>query len=151
MKIINRKARRDYEILEKYEAGVVLSGAEVKSIRNGRIKLEDAYIRIKENEAFLINCYIAPYKYANNTDYDPSRQRKLLLHKKEIIRIQTKLNESRGLTVIPLSCYNKGKYIKFEIALVRGRKKFEKKKVEKERAVKREIEKEIKDYLKKRG
>lgn len=147
MKIINKKAKRDYEILEKYEAGIVLTGAEVKSVKQGRIKLEDAFVRVKEDGVFLVNSFIAPYSFADNRDYDPRRERRLLLHKKEILRLITKMRGSRGLTVIPLSCYTKRGLIKFEIALARGRKKFEKQRVEKEREIKREIDREIKKYL----
>ena len=147
MKIVNRRARRDFEILERLEAGISLTGPEVKSAKQGRIKLEDAFVKFLDEGAFLINSFIAPYKFADNRDYDPYRQRRLLLHKKEIVRLKTKLAQARGLTVIPLSFYTKGALIKVEIALAKGRKKFEKKSVEKERAIKRAIDKEIKEYL----
>ncbi len=147
MKVVNRKAKRNFEILEKYEAGIVLTGPEVKSAKEGRIKLEDSYVRLREDGAYLVNCFIAPYAFASQENYDPRRERKLLLHKKEILKLRTKIKGGRGLTVVPLSCYNKGALVKLEIALARGRRKFEKKKVEKEREMKREIEREMKEYL----
>lgn len=147
MKVINKKAKREYEILETYEAGIVLTGPEVKSVKQGRIKLEDSYVRVKDNGVILINCFIAPYPYADNSDYDPRRERRLLLHKKEITRLITKIRSAQGLTVIPLSCYTKGSLIKLEIALARGRRKFEKKSVEKQREIEREIDREIKRYV----
>ena len=147
MRVINKRAKREYEILEKYEAGIILQGWEVKSIRERRIKLENSYVREKEDGFYLIGCVIAPYKYARSSECDPQRDRKLLLNKKEIKRIKIKLQSSRGLTIVPLSCYTKGSLIKLEIALARGRKKFEKKKLEKEKRRIREIEREIKEYV----
>lgn len=149
MKIINRRARRDFTILEKLEAGIVLTGPEVKSVREGRVKLDEAFVKLKDDGAYLINSFIASYKFADAKDYDAYRPRKLLLHKKEIVRLKTKLSQIKGLTIIPLSLYTKGSLIKLEIALAKGRKKFEKKKLEKEKAIKRVIDKEIKEYLKK--
>ncbi len=148
MKIHNRKFRRQYQEIERYEAGIVLSGAEVKSIRQGRIKLEDAYVKILEGQAYLINAQIPLYQYAQIFNYNPSRRRKLLLHRRELIRLKTKMASSPGLTLIPVSCYNKGRLIKIEIALAKGRKEIEKRQLEKRRVVKREQEREAKDYLK---
>lgn len=149
MKIFNRKLNRDFKVLGKYEAGIVLSGPEVKSIKSGRVKLEDAYIKILGSEAYLINAHIPLYQYARSENYQPTRSRKILLHKKELIRLKTKLQSARGLTIIPISCYNKGNLIKLEIGLVKGRKKIEKKKLEKEKDLEREQAREIKEYLKK--
>lgn len=148
MKIYNRKFRRQYQEIERYEAGIVLSGAEVKSIRQGRIKLEDAYVKILEGQAYLINAQIPLYQYAQIFNYDPSRRRKLLFHKRELIHLKTKMASSAGLTLIPISCYNKGRLIKMEIALAKGRKDIEKRQLEKRRVVEREQEREVKDYLK---
>ncbi len=147
MKVINRRAGRDFEILEKFEAGISLTGPEVKSTKQGRVKLEEAFVKFSDEGVVLINSFIAPYKFADNRDYDPYRPRRLLLHKKEIVRLKTKLAQARGLTVIPLSIYTKGALIKVEIALAKGKKKFEKKGVEKARAIKRAIDREIKEYL----
>lgn len=147
MKIINRKFHREYYELEKYEVGIVLSGAEVKSIRKGRLQLEDAFVKIVGNEAFLINAQIPLYEYAKISEYDLKRSRKLLLHKKELLRLKTKIAGGGSLTLAPLSCYNKGKLIKLEIALVKGRKDVEKRRLEKKRDIVRNEKKEAKEYM----
>ncbi|MGB9911513.1 MAG: SsrA-binding protein SmpB [Microgenomates group bacterium] len=145
MKIINRRAVYDYEILEKLEAGIALTGSEVKSIKTGHLDLNEAFIKIKEGEAWLFNAHIYPYKFAFlKEEYDPRRPRKLLLHKKEILKLAQK-TASSGLTIIPLSCYTKNGKIKLEIALAKGRKKYQKKELLK----KREVEKEIEESLRK--
>lgn len=148
MKIFNRKFRRDYQEVEKYEVGIALTGAEVKSVRAGRIKLEDSFVKILGSEVYLLNAQIPIYEYARPQEYDLRRTRKLLLHKNEIIRLKTKLASAGGLTIVPVSCYNKAGLIKLEIALAKGRKSLEKKKLEKARDVKREQEREVKEYLK---
>lgn len=148
MKIFNRKFRREYQELERYEAGIVLSGAEVKSVRAGRLKLEDSFVRILGSEAYLINAEIPVYEYARPQGYDLKRTRKLLLHKKEIIRLKTKISSHSGLTVAPISCYNKDSLIKLQIALAKARKELGKKKLEKDRAIRRQEEREAKEYLK---
>lgn len=148
MKIINKYINRQYAILEKYEAGIVLTGAEVKSVRKGNIQFKNAFVKIMEDGAVLINCEIPIYKFARPENYDPRRTRKLLLRKSELIRLKTKLLAGGNLTIIPLSCYTKRALIKLEIALCKGKKTWEKKKVEKERDVERQEEKEIKEYIK---
>lgn len=148
MKIVNRKFHREYEELEKLEAGIVLSGAEVKSIRDGSLKLDDAYVKIMGGEAFLINADVPIYKFTRPTGYDSRMSRKLLLHKKELLRLQVKLQSGGNLTIAPVSCYNKGRHIKLEIALVKGRKDIEKRKLEKSRDMEREAKREVKEYLK---
>lgn len=148
MRIVNRKYNREYAALEKFEAGIVLSGAEVKSVREEQIKIDDAFVKIIGDEAFLINAEIQIYKFARPHGYDPRRSRKLLLHRKELLRIQTKLAASKGLTVAPLACYNKGHLIKMEIALSKGKTDVEKRRHEKARDVARAIDKEIKEYEK---
>src|SRR3989338_3624212 len=111
----NRKARFDYEILEKYEAGIELLGTEVKSIRGGRMSLEGSFVIIRGGEAFLINSNIPPYQAANSKDdYDPLRNRKLILTKKEIRELATS-EKNKSLTIVPISVYNKGRKIKVEI------------------------------------
>lgn len=147
MKIINKRFYRDYEEIESYEAGIVLTGAEVKSVKSGGLKLEDSYIKILSDGPYLINSNIPKYKFDSNQKYNPTRSRKLLLKKKEILRIAVKM-KSAGLTIAPKSCYNKGDLLKLEIALVRGRKDREKRKLKKERDIKREEERKIKEYLK---
>ncbi len=139
----NRKAYRDYEILDEIEAGIQLEGAEVKSIKNGAISLKDSFVKFENGEAFLLNTYIAPYKYAGKIGHEPERKRKLLLKKRELKRLIGKVKE-KGLTAIPLKVYSKGKWIKVLIALVKGRKKYEKRQIIKEREMKREIERELK-------
>ncbi len=147
MKIINRKFHHDYQEIEKYEAGIVLSGAEVKSVKAGRMRLENAFVKIIGSEVYLINAEISIYQHACPNGYDPHRTRKLLLHKKEILRLKTKLSSGSGLTISPVSCYNKHNKIKLAIALAKGRKDLEKRKREKEKDKKRDEEREVKEYL----
>lgn len=149
MKIVNRKFHREYQELEKYEAGIVLMGSEVKSVKEKSLKLEDAFVRIIGNEAFLINADIPIYHYTRPANYDSKRTRKLLLHKKEILKLQIKLASGGNLTVAPLSCYNKGTMLKLEIALAKGRKDMEKKKLVKQRDIVLEQKRELKEYMKK--
>jgi len=147
MKIVNRKFHRNYREIQKYEAGIVLTGAEVKSIRSGRLRIDDAFVRIVGSEAYLINADIPIYEYARNDTYESKRTRKLLLHKKELLKLKVKM-ASAGLTLAPVSCYNKGPLIKIEVALVKGRKDIEKRKLEKRRDIKIREEREIKEYVK---
>lgn len=148
MKIINRKFNRNYKEIESIEAGIVLTGGEVKSIRLRRINLDDSFIRIMEDgNAYLINADIPIYEFSRSQNYNPKRTRKLLLHKKELIRLKTKIHGS-GLTLAPKSCYNKGSLIKLEIALVKGRKNIEKRKLEKQKDIKIREEREIKEFIK---
>lgn len=139
----NRKAYSDYDVLEKYEAGAQLAGSEVKSIREGHINLKDSYILIKGQEAFLFNCHISPYTYANLQNHEPTRTRKLLLHSHEIKRLMGKIKE-RGLTVVPLRVYFKGKHIKVEIALAKGKKIWGKKEEKRRKDVDREVQSALK-------
>lgn len=140
----NRKVYFDYEIIEKYECGIELLGNEVKSVRGGRVSLDGSFIIIRGNEAFLINATIQPYQVNNTSkDYDPVRNRKLLLTKKEITElIATEKNKS--LTIVPLSMYNKGRKIKVEIALVKGKKQHDKRETTKKRETDRELRREYK-------
>lgn len=147
MKIINRKFHREYSEVEAIEAGISLYGSEVKSIRKGGLKLDDSYVKIMDKGAFLINAQIPIYEYAKIEGYDPKRSRKLLLHKKELLRLRTKIT-SGGLTIAAKSCYNKGPLIKLEIVLVKGRKDIEKRKLEKNRDIKRNEKREVKEYMK---
>src|SRR5687767_2294839 len=117
----NRKAYADFDILEKFEAGIKLTGSEVKSIRDGKVNLKDSYALVKQEEALLFNCHISPYNFAHQFNHEPTRTRKLLLHKREIHRLMGKVKE-RGLTIVPLRVYFKGKHIKVEIALAKGKK-----------------------------
>ncbi|HQF56904.1 MAG TPA: SsrA-binding protein SmpB [Candidatus Magasanikbacteria bacterium] len=143
----NKKARFDYEIIETYEAGLVLSGNEVKSIRNGNISLKGGFITFHNQDAFLTNVHIPRYKYAGNLlNYDPERSRKLLLKKKEISYLRGKSQE-KGLTIVPLTIYNKGRHIKIEIAVVKGKKKYDKRESIKKREVNRELQRKMKSII----
>jgi SsrA-binding protein len=142
--IRNRKARFDFEILEEFEAGIVLSGAEVKSIRSGKGKLDGAYVIVRGGEAFLVGASVSPYQVANTPkDYDPERPRKLLFSKKELARLENQ-TETAGLTAVALSFYNKGGKIKLSVAIARGKKKHDKRESIKERDTKRDIERTLK-------
>jgi len=145
MKVVarNRKAFHDYAIEDKVEAGIVLSGTEVKSLRQGRANLRDSYVVIKEGEAFILNCHISPYSHGNISNHEPLRTRKLLLHKKEIERLTGKAVQ-KGYSLIPLSIYFKGPYAKVEVGLARGKKLFEKREVIKEKEARREIDRALK-------
>lgn len=137
----NRKARFNYEILEKYETGIELLGTEVKTVRGGQMSLEGAFVIVRGGEVFLINANIPPYQVKNAPkDYDPLRNRKLLLTKKEINELSK--NEKTNLTIVPLSVYNKNRKIKLEIALVKGKKKFDKRETLKKRDTDRELRRE---------
>jgi len=140
----NKKATFNYEILEKFNAGIELLGFEVKSVKNKNGSLEGSHITVRGNEVFLLNSKIPPYQPLNTPDsYNPERIRKLLLTKKEIKKIM-EFEAKRGLTVIPLSMYTIGKKIKIEIAVVRGKKKFDKRESIKKKDMKRDVEREIK-------
>ena len=140
----NRKARFDYEILEKYEAGIELLGTEVKSVRGGRMSLEGAFVIVRGGEVFLITANIPPYQIKNAPkDYDPLRNRKILLTKKEI-RELGETEQNKSLTIVPISVYNKNRKIKLEIAKVKGKKKFDKRETLKKRDTDREIRREVK-------
>jgi SsrA-binding protein len=148
----NKKARFDYEILDTFEAGLVLSGQEVKATRQGQANLKGAYVTINsKGEAYLTNAGIAAYKMAGNlTDYEATRPRKLLLHKKEIATLTRKLQQS-GLTLVPLSLYTKHRKIKLEIGLVKGKKKIDKRRSIKERDEKRQVQRLLKRTVQNQG
>jgi SsrA-binding protein len=134
----NKKAYVDYFIDETIEAGIVLTGTEVKSLREGKANLKDSYVIIKDGEAFLLNCHISPYSHGNIYNHDPLRTRKLLLHKKEIERLRGK-TQQQGYTLITLKIYFKGHYVKVEIDLARGRKKYEKRDIIKKKKLKEKL------------
>jgi SsrA-binding protein len=144
MKIENKKAYHDYEILERIESGIVLKGSEVKSIRDGKVSFKDSYAKVENGEVFLHNFYIAPYPNSC-IKLDPLRKRKLLLKKNEIRRLERKVSE-KGLTMVPLSVYfnNKG-LAKIELGLVKGKKLFDKRKELKEREIERQIQRKMKE------
>jgi SsrA-binding protein len=143
--IQNKKASFDYDILEDYEAGIELHGYEVKSVRAKHGKLEGAHVTIRGSEAFLIGANIPAFQPANAPkNYDPARNRKLLLNKKEIAKLGGNESE-RGLTIVPISMYNKGRLIKVKIAVARGKKKFDKRETLKRRDTEREVRREMKE------
>ncbi|OIN96777.1 SsrA-binding protein [Candidatus Desantisbacteria bacterium CG1_02_38_46] len=136
---VNRKAYHNYFILETYESGLVLTGGEVKSLREGKVNLGDSFGRIEKNEAFLYNMHISPYFYDAKEEYDPLRTRKLLFHREEINRLIGKINQ-KGLTLIPLKLYFKKGRAKIELGLAKGKKLHDKREVLKKKADKREID-----------
>ena len=142
----NRKALHDYFIDETFEAGIVLRGSEIKSIRAGRVSLKEAYVRIDDNlEAWLIDAHIAPYESASHFNHDPRRPRKLLLHKQEILRLWNKVRQ-KGVTIVPLRMYLKDGKAKVEIAVARGKKKYDKRAEIARREMEREIQRELRRY-----
>ncbi|MCP4482299.1 MAG: SsrA-binding protein SmpB [bacterium] len=144
---VNKKAFHDYFILEKYIAGIVLLGCEVKSIRAGRINLKDSHVKFKSSEAFLVNTHIAKYdKNYFHEHYDETRSRKLLLHKRESKKLQEKV-ATQGVSIVPLKVFfSKHNFVKIEIAVVKGKKLYDKKQVKKEADIKRQTEQELKGY-----
>jgi len=138
----NRKAHHNFEILDTYEAGLVLRGTEVKALRDGRADLKESYARIEREEAWLLGCHISPYAQGNRANHDPLRPRKLLLHRGEISRLLGKIME-KGLTLVPLRLYFKEGRVKVELGLARGRKTLDKRQVIREREERREMDREI--------
>jgi SsrA-binding protein len=144
MKITNRRARHDYQLADKFETGLVLTGAEVKSVLEGKIHLEEAYAKIIQGELFLINAHIHPYRFAETKNIDSRRTRKLLVHKKELVSLASKIQQ-KNLTLIPVSCYTKGRKIKLKLALAKAKKKYEKREAKKRKEVDREIERALRE------
>ncbi len=134
----NRKANFQYVILDKLEAGMVLLGTEVKSLRESKVNLQDAYGKFKNNELWLVNAHISEYKFGNLNNHNPLRERKLLLNKRELKRLKSKTAE-KGLTIVPTRIYFKGSKIKIEIALAQGKKLYDKREAVKERDIKRKL------------
>lgn len=142
MRIINKKALHNYHIIEKIEAGIVLSGAEVKSIRSGRVDLGESYVRILNGEAFLVNANIPRYKQTSQKDYEATRLRKLLLHKDQINSLIGK-TAGKAVTLVPVSIYEKNNRFKMEVGLGKSKKEFDKRKILKERDHQRRVEQEL--------
>lgn len=140
----NKKARHDYAIEETFEAGIVLQGTEIKSVRNARVNLRDSYARIDKGEIFLHNMHISPYEQGNRYNHDPLRTRKLLLHKKQISRLIGETKES-GYSIVPLKMYIKDGYAKVLIGVARGKKKYDKRQDLKQKEAKRDIERAFKE------
>ena len=140
----NRRAFHDYTILETFEAGLVLRGTEVKSLRESQVNFKDCYATIDNNEAWLVGCHITPYHHGTDANHDPERRRKLLLHRREIGRLLGKVAE-RGLTLIPLRLYFKDGRAKLELGLARGKKLYDKREAIRERDERRNTAQEIRD------
>lgn len=143
----NKKARHDYFIEDTYEAGIVLTGTEVKAVRLGKVNLKDSFARFKEGELFLLNMHISPYEQGNRFNHDPLRTRKLLLKRRELDRLQG-LVKQEGYALVPLSLYLKGGLIKVELALAKGKKLYDKREALKEQVVKREVERHFRERQK---
>ncbi|RJQ27430.1 SsrA-binding protein SmpB [Candidatus Parcubacteria bacterium] len=146
VQIHNKTAPASFKIFEKIEAGIVLLGSEVKAVRGGHADLTGSYVKIMESEAYLVNAKIFPYKFSRIEGYDESRTRKLLLHKREIIALKSKISQG-NFTLTPLSMYVSNSVIKLEIGLSKGKKQFEKKKLLKEKDIQRDIERELKEII----
>src|SRR3989304_7458262 len=142
MKITNRRAFFDYQLLDRFEAGINLYGHEVKSVKLGKADLTGSFVRIIGSEAYLVNAKIFPYQNAQVENYDDKRTRKLLLHKKEIISLKSK-TEGSNLSLVPVSLYLKHGFVKVEIALGKGKKKFEKRESIKKKDIQRDVEREL--------
>ena len=139
----NRKAFHDYFILERFEAGISLSGTEVKSIRMGNVNLKDSFCAVKDGEIFVYGMHISPYEKGNIFNRDPDRDRRLLMHKREILRLFAKVKQE-GLTIVPLSVYFKGPRVKLELGLAKGKKLYDKRESEARRSAERELDRAMK-------
>ena len=140
----NKKAYHDYFIDEEFEAGIELTGTEVKSIRAGRVNLKDSYISCKTGEAFVIGMHISPYEHGNIFNTDPLRKKKLLMHRREIMKLQG-LVQQKGYTIVPLSLYFSGSHVKVELGLCRGKKLYDKRESDAKRQADRDIDRHMKD------
>ena len=138
----NRKARHDYFIEDTFEAGLVLSGTEIKSIRLGRVSLRDSFAMVRDGEMWLMNAHIAPYSHGAYANHEPRRTRKLLMHRREINRIDSKLQE-KGFTLVPLRLYLKNNRAKVELGLARGKKQYDKRATLREKETRREIDRAV--------
>ena len=143
IEINNRKAKFDYQIFDTLEAGIVLTGTEIKAIRQGNCNLKESYIIIRQNEAYILNMHISHYEEGNIFNHEETRTRKLLLHKKEILKLNDKIRIS-GYTVVPLRLYFKKNKAKIEIALAKGKKNYDKREAIKQRDISRDIQKQLK-------
>ncbi len=139
---VNKKARFNYEISESFECGIALAGTEVKSIKEGRFSFADSYAQVENGELWLIAFHVTPYEFGNRYNVDPIRKRKLLVHAKEIKRLQ-RITEEKGLTLVPLKFYLKRSLVKCELGIARGKKLFDKRQDIKHRDLKREVEREF--------
>jgi SsrA-binding protein len=140
----NRRARHEYEVLETFEAGLMLSGTEVKSARAGQIQLKDSFVELRDGDAYLVGAHISPYSHGNRQNHLPERDRRLLLNRRELDRLFGR-TIAKGLTAVPLTVYLKGNWIKLEVALVRGKRVFDKREAARKRILDREAEEAVKE------
>ena len=145
MEIQNRKVNFDYEIIDTFEAGIVLTGTEIKSIRLGKCNLKDSYAIIKNNEIFILNMHISQYEQGNRFNHEETRTRKLLMHKKEILKLRDKL-EIDGFTLVPIKLYFKGSKAKLLIGLAKGKKNYDKRESIKKKDIEKQLAKDLKNY-----
>ena len=141
----NRKARHEYHILEKYEAGIALKGTEVKSIREGKVSIKESYVRFFNNEIFIVGMHISDYSNRGYAEVENVRDRKLLLHRRELNKLKSKIDE-KGVTMVPLSIYLKKNLIKIEFGLAKGKKLWDKRKDKMDKDIKRSIDRKLKEY-----
>ncbi len=144
--IKNKKARFNYEIIETFEAGIVLHGTEVKSLRQKKVSIQESYAKIKNGEVFIVGLNISPYEMGNRFNHEPDRERKLLLHKQEIKRLTGKIQE-KGLTLVPLKIYFKNGKAKIELGLGKGKANYDKRKTIRDRDAQRDMQREMKKYV----
>lgn len=144
--INNRQAYHEYIITDKFEAGAVLQGTEVKSIMNGRIQLKDSYVSVRDREVWLFNVHISPYSHGNKQNHDPMRTRKLLLHRREIEKLEKETTQ-KGMTLVVTAIYWKNGRIKFELGVAKGKKLYDKRETEMKRAMDKETRQELKENL----
>ncbi len=145
----NRKAYHDYHLEQTFEAGIALTGSEIKSVRAGRVNLRDSFVQIRNGEAWLVDAHIAEYEQASRDNHEPKRDRKLLLHKQEIARLASRVQE-KGYTIVPLRMYLKGNLAKVEIALARGKRLYDKREAIAKRDSEREMEREWREATRRR-
>lgn len=144
MKILNKRASFEYNLFEKFEAGIALTGVEVASIKAGRADINHAYVRIRDGEAWLINANIPAYEHSTPVGYEPTRSRKVLLHKAELISLSTKISQEK-LTIVPISLYNKGRLVKAQLSLGKGKRQFEKRESKRKKDIDRDTERALKE------
>ncbi len=146
----NRRARHDYHVLERFEAGIALRGTEVKSLRDGKMMLKDSYAEVRQGEMYLVGAHISPYEQGNLYNHEPERARKLLLHKREILRLGAQVAE-KGLTVVPLRVYFTKGIAKVELGLCRGKQSIDKRATVRERDAKRELDRAVKQFTRRKA
>lgn len=142
----NRHAFHEFHILDKYEAGIALKGTEVKSVMSGRIQLKDSYVSVQGGEVWLLNAHISPYSHGNRENHDPLRSRKLLLHKREILKLERETTV-KGMTLVITRIYLKNRRIKFEVGVAKGKKLYDKRETEMKRTIEKETRQQLKERL----